>query len=292
MRYLPAAGICLLLLSSLAAPAVAAEERERSGSGTSAPGSPPNQALGVEKVNANGLNLQGTVTYSYVYIGSSGTLRMTVGEVRNSRIGGVSGTLRLALWATTTVPVFGQTIFAYTLGTYTLGQLSGGTSFFNVDSGTVGFTTPPSGSYYITMALQEFDGAQYVYQDLYTFSSLQTFGIACTPTSTALCLSNNRFRVTASWQTTTASGVGTAQSLTSDTGYFWFFSSSNVEMIVKVLDACPINGRKWVFAGGLTNVNVVVTVTDTQTGAVRTYVNPQNTAYQPIQDTNAFSTCP
>ena len=38
-------------------------------------------------------------------------------------------------------------------------------------------------------------------------------------------------------------------------------------------------------------VNVVVTVTGTQTGAVKTYTNPQGTAFQPIQDTAAF-VCP
>ena len=32
--------------------------------------------------------------------------------------------------------------------------------------------------------------------------------------------------------------------------------------------------------------------TDTQDGTVRAYVNPQGTAFQPIQDTSAFATCP
>ncbi len=62
-------------------------------------------------------------------------------------------------------------------------------------------------------------------------------------------------------------------------------------MVTKVVTGCPVNNRYWVFAGGLTNVNVVMTVTDTQTGTVKTYVNPQGTAFQPIQDTNAFA-CP
>jgi hypothetical protein len=76
--------------------------------------------------------------------------------------------------------------------------------------------------------------------------------------------------------------------LTGDTGYFWFFSSSNVEMLIKVLDGRSVNGRFWVFAGGLTNVRVDMTVTDTQTGLVQTYVNPQGTAFAPIQDTSTF----
>jgi hypothetical protein len=106
-------------------------------------------------------------------------------------------------------------------------------------------------------------------------------------------LSSGRFKVQTHWaKSDGGSGEGQAVSLSGDTGYFWFFSSANVEMIVKVLDACGLNGKKWTFAGGLTNVNVILTVTDTQTGAIKTYTNPQSTAFLPIQDTGAFSTCP
>jgi hypothetical protein len=35
-----------------------------------------------------------------------------------------------------------------------------------------------------------------------------------------------------------------------------------------------------------------LTVTDTQTGTIETYTNPQGTPFEPIQDTNAFATCP
>ena len=80
--------------------------------------------------------------------------------------------------------------------------------------------------------------------------------------------------------------------MTSDTGYLWFFSSANVEVVIKVIDGCGLNGHYWVFAGGLTNVAATITVTDMQTGAVKTYTNPQNTAFLPIQDTSAFDICP
>jgi hypothetical protein len=98
--------------------------------------------------------------------------------------------------------------------------------------------------------------------------------------------------VTAAWQTSTGSGLGTAIPGTSDTGQFWFFSSQNVEMVVKVLNGCGFNQRYWVFAGGLTNVAVTMNVTDMANGTVKTYTNPANTAFQPIQDTSAFATCP
>ncbi|MBV8201496.1 MAG: hypothetical protein JOZ15_12815 [Acidobacteria bacterium] len=116
---------------------------------------------------------------------------------------------------------------------------------------------------------------------------------SCSTTSTTMCLNNNRFRVQATFNAG-ASGSGNAQAveLTSDTGYLWFFSASNVEAIVKVLNGCGLNGHYWVFAGGLTNVQVALTVTDTQTGVSQVYNNPPNTTYQPIQDTSAFSACP
>jgi hypothetical protein len=33
-------------------------------------------------------------------------------------------------------------------------------------------------------------------------------------------------------------------------------------------------------------------VVDGATGAMRTYVNPQGTPFQPLQDTRAFPSCP
>ncbi len=115
---------------------------------------------------------------------------------------------------------------------------------------------------------------------------------ACVANATTLCLNNSRFKVQVQWMTADgSSGSGQAVSLTGDTGYFWFFSANNVEMVLNAVDGCAFNSTFWVFAGGLTNVNVITTVTDTQTGAVRSYVNPQGIAFQPLQDTSAF-VCP
>ena len=118
---------------------------------------------------------------------------------------------------------------------------------------------------------------------------------ACVATPTTLCLNGGRFAVTATYRTSAgASGDGTGVALTSDSGYFWFFGPTNIEVVVKVLNACTQDpARYWVFAAGLTNVEVTLTVTDTQAGgAPRVYTNPLNTPFQPIQDTSAFATCP
>ncbi len=115
----------------------------------------------------------------------------------------------------------------------------------------------------------------------------------CVPGPTALCLQDGRFKVEGTFQAPDGQ-IGSAKTvkLTEETGYFWFFSDTNVETVVKVLNACTFNQRFWVFAGGLTNVRTTLTVTDTATGQVRTYQNPQGTAFQPIQDASAFATCP
>jgi hypothetical protein len=58
-------------------------------------------------------------------------------------------------------------------------------------------------------------------------------------------------------------------------------SSANIELVTKVLDACTTFDRFWVFAGGLTNVEVELRVTDGDTGAVRTYRSPLDQPFRP-----------
>ncbi len=104
----------------------------------------------------------------------------------------------------------------------------------------------------------------------------------CTPTSTSVCLLGSRFRVEVK-----RSGVAQpAVLLTSQSGVFWFFSSTNPEVAVKVLDGTPVNGRYWVFFAPLTDQVYQVVVTDTNTGAVKTYNSPP--PYCGIADTSAF----
>jgi CSLREA domain-containing protein len=114
---------------------------------------------------------------------------------------------------------------------------------------------------------------------------------ACVAGGNTLCLQEGRFKVTATWATGAASGQAGAVTLTSDTGYFWFFDPANVEVTVKVLNGCPVNNRFWVFLSGLTNVRVDVTVTDTQTGQIKTYTNPNGRVFRAQLDTTAFATC-
>ena len=93
--------------------------------------------------------------------------------------------------------------------------------------------------------------------------------------------------------TTYLTGDGQAESLTADSGYFWFFDDANVELVIKVIDGCGFNDRYWVFAGGLTNVETHLTVRDTlHSAAVFQRTNPLNQAFAPILSIDAFDTCP
>ena len=98
-------------------------------------------------------------------------------------------------------------------------------------------------------------------------------------------LERRRFQVRARIPRERAARAGTP--LTGNTGHFWFFSGNNLELIVKVVDGRSLNGRFWVFSGALSNVEYTITVTDTLTGSVKTYVNPSGSLVS-LADTSAF----
>src|SRR5262249_39326423 len=98
-----------------------------------------------------------------------------------------------------------------------------------------------------------------------------------------------RFRVEGVWKDFSGNvGLAKATPRTDDTASFWFFTSSNVELMLKVLDGRPVNGNYWVFYGALSNVEYTVRVTDTRTGSVRRYANPSG-AFASVADTSAFA---
>lgn len=110
----------------------------------------------------------------------------------------------------------------------------------------------------------------------------------CVESATRLCLNGGRFAVESSWKDFSGNtGTGRAVRLTGDTGYFWFFDDDNVELVLKVLDGRPVNGRFWVFYGALSSVEYTITITDTVTGMTKTYRNPSGRLAS-VADTGAF----
>jgi hypothetical protein len=108
----------------------------------------------------------------------------------------------------------------------------------------------------------------------------------------ALSLGEGRFEVRVAWREPGGNtGTGTPRPLSADSGAFWFFNPNNLELVVKVLDGRPINGRWWVFFASLSNVEFEVTVSDTLTGEGATYVNPQG-VFASRGDTGALPALP
>jgi len=112
----------------------------------------------------------------------------------------------------------------------------------------------------------------------------------CVGGTGTLCLQQDRFEVSVAWKDprSGATGTATAIPLSGDTGAFWFFSPGNAELLVKVLDGRPVNGRWWVFFGALTDLQYDVTVTDTRNGLLRVYHNPPY-VFASRADVDAFS---
>jgi hypothetical protein len=120
---------------------------------------------------------------------------------------------------------------------------------------------------------------------------------ACVANDTTLCLANNRFKVQVTWETQSlGQGAGhVVPGAANNSGLFWFFSPDNWELLIKTVNGCsaPPNGNNkfWVFFSATTNVEYVVTVIDTQTGAAKQYYNADGQAAVSVNDTSAFATC-
>jgi len=118
-----------------------------------------------------------------------------------------------------------------------------------------------------------------------------SLGGPCLPTAHRLCLAGGRFAVEASWKDFDAhrGDAFASPGTESTTGFLWFFSADNLEMLVKVIDGCKANGRYWLLASGATNVAYTLHVTDLVSGRDATFSNPLGTRSAAITDTATFS---
>jgi hypothetical protein len=119
--------------------------------------------------------------------------------------------------------------------------------------------------------------------------------VTVTPPSPVLSLHDGRFRVRVGWVAPFGPGAGTgfAEALSDESGFFWFFGPSNVEVTIKILDGRPVNGHFWVFIANMSTVEFTVTVEDCPPEGLplpstpRTYRNPPSENRNFI-DTRAF----
>ncbi len=128
--------------------------------------------------------------------------------------------------------------------------------------------------------------------DLLYGEPLAAEGAGCIETPTAICLANSRFRVEATFSAVQAgTGKAKAFALTPDSGTLSFFAEANREVLIKVLDACGLNDRFWVYGAAATDVAYAISVTDTATGEVVVYEKEQGPPAPAITDADAFATC-
>lgn len=121
-------------------------------------------------------------------------------------------------------------------------------------------------------------------------------GSGCTTSATQLCVGpGGRFSISATFIAGTSlpqnAQVVTALT-TPESGLFWFFGANNWEVMVKLLDGCSINSRKWVFASATTDQHFELVVTDIQHGVTKRYFSYAGPPAPAIIDVEAFATCP
>ena len=116
----------------------------------------------------------------------------------------------------------------------------------------------------------------------------------CVPGDDMLCLRDGRFAASASWRDYDGNrGSGQAVSLPGNdgSGLFRFFGADNVELTLKLLDGCAVNGHWWVFLSSSSTVEYEVVVSDARSGTTRTYGNELGRRPSLVADVEGFE-CP
>ncbi len=75
-------------------------------------------------------------------------------------------------------------------------------------------------------------------------------------------------------------------------GLLWFFDRDNVEVLVKVLDGCAINGHRWVFVAPVTTLAFNLEIVERGAGRRFIHRNPRSRTATTVSDTTAFACDP
>lgn len=116
----------------------------------------------------------------------------------------------------------------------------------------------------------------------------------CVAAADHLCLLAGRFEVEAYWRDFSgASAAASARALADPSGILSFFDEGSVEIAVKMVDACSLDGfgNFWFYAAGLTNLAVTLSVADTSTFERRVFSNELGHPFPPIADTMHLAAC-
>lgn len=251
-----------------------------------------NETINLTLSNATGAGLDAardTATLTITDNDNGGGGGTTPAAPTNLQAGPHSTTEIMLTWTDASTNETGFSIQRRTLtGTYEeIGTVGANTTTFIADGLT-------SGTFYVFRVRAQNNAGNSTFSNE-AGGAPNAAALPCIASATVLCVNNSRFQIEVEWRTADGnSGQGQAVPIPTapDSGLFYFFSPSNLEMLIKVLNGCGLNSRYWVFFAATTNVELGVTVTDTQNGTVKSYFNPLNRAAPPVQDTNAFATCP
>jgi hypothetical protein len=111
---------------------------------------------GAREASGAGVVMEGDTRWQQ----NGNTLSLHVDRVVNYG-SGTTGSLRLELWATSAA-YSGGTIRGYVLGSYQFSRQLGPNEYFYDINHDVSFTTPPAGTYYTTLTLEEYTGSGWV----------------------------------------------------------------------------------------------------------------------------------
>lgn len=226
-----------------------------------------------------------------------------VATVRVRRIGGTEGTVSVKYETVPGSAVGGSAVggsmaagdFQPRSGTLTWADGDGAAKTFEVP---IVDDTELEGNESFQVVLSDPSGAELGSPATQTWTILdnESPGAGCTPSATVLCLGpGGRFQVSATWRDFQGQ-VGSATAVALDplgegleaSGLMWFFTRDNMEILVKVLDACGVNGHRWVFFSAATSVEYTVRVLDTETAVLRTYSDTLGQASPATTDSEAF----
>lgn len=88
----------------------------------------------------------------------------------------------------------------------------------------------------------------------------------CTASDEVACLHGGRFAIEVDWSTPSSSGAGSVTPYSDVATFFHFFTASNLELLLRILDTGPPGGGVSIRLLPLTNTDFSLRITDSGTG--------------------------
>jgi len=102
-------------------------------------------------------------------------------------------------------------------------------------------------------------------------------------------LTLDRFEITTEWEDfTMTTGDGQPVAVTPHSGFFYFFTPDNPDVVVKFVDKSSINGNFWLFFGSQTTVEFTLRVVDSCDGSTISFFKPAGVAGGTVVDMSSF----